>query len=129
MTHLVENWRRVTRRISFTTCLAGSFTDPVFCPTFAPSMATMGQKSSLPQPAPSVSLALMPDTGEHGSSCGRVGVDRTKCATGHERRHLLGDGHRHQNIFAATGKVGPWLVAERQGGERRDECSRSLLMR
>src|SRR5439155_2285442 len=41
-----ENWRRVARRISFTTCLAGSFTDPDFCPIFAPSMATMGQKSS-----------------------------------------------------------------------------------
>src|SRR6266404_4331375 len=52
-----ENWRRVARRISFTTCLAGSFTDPDFCPIFAPSMATMGQKSSLPQPAPSVSLS------------------------------------------------------------------------
>jgi hypothetical protein len=50
--------RRVARRISFTTCFAGSFTDPIF----APSMATMGQKSSLPQPAPSASLALMPDT-------------------------------------------------------------------
>src|SRR5262249_11306009 len=33
-----------------------SFTGPDFCPIFAPSMATMGQKSSLPQPAPSVSL-------------------------------------------------------------------------
>jgi hypothetical protein len=28
---------------------------PDFCPIFAPSMATMGQKSSLPQPALSVS--------------------------------------------------------------------------
>src|SRR6202030_225828 len=35
---------------------------PDFCPIFAPPMATMGQNSSLPQPAPSVSLALMPDT-------------------------------------------------------------------
>jgi hypothetical protein len=50
-----ENWRRVTRRISFTTCLAGSFTDPDFCAIFAPSMATMGQKSSLPQLTRSVS--------------------------------------------------------------------------
>jgi hypothetical protein len=57
-----ENWRRVTRRISFTTCLADSFTDPDFCPIFAPSMATMGQKSSLPQPAPSVSFAPVPDS-------------------------------------------------------------------
>jgi hypothetical protein len=56
-----ENWRRVARRISLTTCSAGSFTGPDFCPIFAPSMATMGQKSSLPQHAPSVSLALMPD--------------------------------------------------------------------
>src|SRR5262249_918894 len=56
-----ENWRRVARRISFTTCLAGSFTDPDFCPICAPSMATMGQKSSLTQPALSVSQVLMPD--------------------------------------------------------------------
>src|SRR5258707_10633856 len=56
-----ENWRRVTPRISFTTCPAGSFPGPDFCPICAPSMATMGQKSSLPQPAPSVSSALMPD--------------------------------------------------------------------
>ena len=46
---------RLARRISFTTCSAGSFTGPDFCPIFAPSMATMGQKSSLPQPACSVS--------------------------------------------------------------------------
>src|SRR5262249_8773021 len=32
------------------------------CPIFAPSMATMGQKSSLPQPPHSVSQALTPDT-------------------------------------------------------------------
>jgi hypothetical protein len=50
-----ENWRRVARRISLTTCSAGSFTGPNFCPIFAPSMATMGQKSSPPQPALSVS--------------------------------------------------------------------------
>jgi hypothetical protein len=42
----------VARRISLITCSAGSFTGPDFCPIFAPSMATMGQKSSLPQPAP-----------------------------------------------------------------------------
>jgi hypothetical protein len=42
-----ENCRRVARRISLTTCSAGSFTGPDFCPIFAPSMATMGQKSSL----------------------------------------------------------------------------------
>src|SRR5207253_7117749 len=57
-----ENWRRVTRRISFTTCSAGSFTGPDFCPICAPSMATMGQKSSLPQLTRSVSVVLTPDT-------------------------------------------------------------------
>src|SRR5436305_3216578 len=56
-----ENCRRVARRISFTSCSAGSFTGPDFCPIFAPSMATMGQKSPLPQLARSVSLVLMPD--------------------------------------------------------------------
>src|SRR6476660_9773281 len=56
-----ENCRRVARRIALITCSAGSFTGPDFCPIFAPSMATMGQKSSLPQLAPSVSQALMPD--------------------------------------------------------------------
>src|SRR5262249_36602496 len=47
-----ENCRRVARRICFTTCSAGSFTGLDFCPICAPSMATMGPKSSLPQPAP-----------------------------------------------------------------------------
>src|SRR5215475_7859296 len=56
-----ENCRRVARRISLTTCSAGFFTGPDFCPIFAPSMATMGQNSSLPQPALSVSQVLMPD--------------------------------------------------------------------
>src|SRR6266478_599203 len=42
--------------------LPGSFTGPDFCHICTPSMATMGQKSSLPQPAPSVSQVLMPDT-------------------------------------------------------------------
>src|SRR5437870_4236972 len=56
------NCRRVTRRISFTTCSAGFLTGPDFCPIFAPSMATMGQKSSLLQLSQSVSWALMPDT-------------------------------------------------------------------
>src|SRR5207249_5109597 len=55
------NCRRVTRRISFTTCSAGFLTGPDFCPIFAPSMATMGQKSSLLQLSQSVSWALMPD--------------------------------------------------------------------
>src|SRR5436190_3564715 len=57
-----ENCRRVARRISFTTCSAGSFTGPDFCPICAPSMATMGQKSSLPQLTRSVSVVLMPDS-------------------------------------------------------------------
>src|SRR6187401_1183847 len=57
-----ENCRRVARRIALITCSAGSFTGPDLCPIFAPSMATMGQKSSLPQLAPSVSQALMPDS-------------------------------------------------------------------
>src|SRR5437667_12384174 len=56
------NCRRVTRRISFTTCSAGFLTGPDFCPIFAPSMATMGQKSSLLQLSQSVSWALMPDS-------------------------------------------------------------------
>src|ERR1051325_3878282 len=60
-----ENWRRVARRISLTTCFAGSFTGPDFCPIFAPSMATMGQKSSLPQLSKSVSEALMPDNTQY----------------------------------------------------------------
>src|SRR5262245_50809647 len=75
-----ENWRRVTRRISFTTCFAGSFTDPDFGPIFAPSMATMGQKSSLPQPAPSVSLALMPDRAKDDQGPIAVAHDGTKPA-------------------------------------------------
>src|ERR1700682_5022573 len=48
-----ENCRRVARRMSFTTCSAGSFTGPDFCLIFAPSKATMSQKSSLLQPAKS----------------------------------------------------------------------------
>jgi hypothetical protein len=65
--HHSENCRRVARRISFTSCSAGFFTGPDFCPIFAPSMATMGQKSSLPQPALSVSQALMPDISDSRS--------------------------------------------------------------
>src|SRR3954470_24867563 len=57
-----ENCRRVARRIPFTTCSAGSFTGPDFCPICAPLMATMGQKSSLPQLTRSVSVVLMPDS-------------------------------------------------------------------
>ena len=53
--------RRVARRISFTTCSGGSFSGPDFCLIFAPSMATMSQKSSRPQPNQSVSRTLMPD--------------------------------------------------------------------
>jgi predicted TIM-barrel fold metal-dependent hydrolase len=39
-----ENCRRVARRISFTTCSAGSFTGPDFCPIFAPSIGYDGPK-------------------------------------------------------------------------------------
>jgi hypothetical protein len=57
-----ENYRRGERRISLITCSAGSFAGSDFCPICAPSMATMGQQSSLPQPAIFVSQALMPDS-------------------------------------------------------------------
>src|SRR3954470_7316540 len=59
--HSAETGRRVARRLPFTTCSAGSFTGPDFCPICAPSMATMGQKSSLPHLTRSVSVVLMPD--------------------------------------------------------------------
>jgi hypothetical protein len=36
----------------------------------------MGQKSSLPQPAPSVSLALMPDTPELVDTFAKLGRER-----------------------------------------------------
>jgi hypothetical protein len=42
-----ERERLTARRISFTTCSAGSFTGPDFGPICPPSMAPMGQKSSL----------------------------------------------------------------------------------
>src|SRR5215213_6588663 len=56
-----ENCRRVARRISLITCSADSFTGSDCCPIFAPLLATMGHQPSLPQPAASVSQALMPD--------------------------------------------------------------------
>src|SRR3954452_21142754 len=56
-----ENCRRVARRIPFTTCSAGSFTGPDFFSICAPFMATVGQKTSLPQLTRSVSVVLMPD--------------------------------------------------------------------
>ena len=37
-----ENCRRVARRICFTTCSAGSFGGPDFCPSFAPSIGYDG---------------------------------------------------------------------------------------
>src|SRR5262245_10196595 len=58
-----EKGRRVARRMVFSTCIAGSFTGPDFCLIFAPRKATMSQKSSLPQPAESVSRVLTADTG------------------------------------------------------------------
>ena len=51
--------------IVITCAMDASFTGLDFCPIFAPSMATMGQKSSLPQPALSVSQVLMPDSPPH----------------------------------------------------------------
>src|SRR3954447_21367764 len=57
-----ENWRRVARRISLMTCSAGSFTGSDCCPIFAPLLAMMGYQLSPPQPVPSVSQALTPDT-------------------------------------------------------------------
>jgi hypothetical protein len=45
----------VARRMSFTTCSAGSLAGPDFCFISAPRKATMNQKSSLPQSAESVS--------------------------------------------------------------------------
>src|SRR5262249_50904548 len=63
-----EKGRRVARRMVFSTCIAGSFTGPDFCLIFAPRKATMSQKSSLPQPAESVSRVLTADT------CGSEGT-------------------------------------------------------
>src|ERR1700720_3273209 len=57
-----ENFRRVMRRMSFTIFSAGSFTGPDFCLIFAPLKATMSQKTSLLQPAQSVSWVLTLDT-------------------------------------------------------------------
>src|SRR5262249_45909234 len=57
-----EKCRRVARRMVFSTCIAGSFTGPDFCLIFAPRKATMSQKSSLPQPAESVSRGLTADS-------------------------------------------------------------------
>src|SRR5437660_3354209 len=59
-----EKCRRVARRIFFTTSVAGSFSGTDFCLIFAPSRATMSQKSSLPQPAESVSRVLTADTSD-----------------------------------------------------------------
>src|SRR5690349_15488996 len=75
------NCRRVARRISFTTCSAGFLTGSDFCPIFAPSMATMGQKSSPSSTQPICLIgadaghlaAIMIDTDEHEKS------DREKC--------------------------------------------------
>src|SRR5262245_20084904 len=57
-----ENFRRVMRRISFTTFSAGSFTGPDFRLIFAPRKATMSQKSSFLQSVQSVSQALTSDS-------------------------------------------------------------------
>src|SRR3954454_15619393 len=60
-----ENWRRVARRISLMTCSAASFTASDCCPIFAPLLATMDYQPSPPQPVPSVSEALTPDSEGH----------------------------------------------------------------
>src|SRR5271169_2628755 len=59
-----EKCRRVARRMSFTTASAGSCAGPDFRLIFAPSKATMSQKSSLVQLTRSVSRSLTADTSE-----------------------------------------------------------------
>src|SRR5215218_1461479 len=78
-----ENWRRVARGISLMTCSAGSFTGSDCCPIFAPLLATMGYQPSLPQPAPSASQALTPDTDALPRNLTRcaLGLSRLQCPT------------------------------------------------
>jgi hypothetical protein len=65
---------------------AGSFTGSDCCPIFAPLLATMGHQPSLPQPAPSVSQALTPDTREfferHGHAAAAVLIEQSEIAAG-----------------------------------------------
>src|SRR5262245_18864777 len=91
-----ENFRRVMRRISFTTFSAGSFTGPDFRLIFAPRKATMSQKSSFLQSVQSVSQALTSDS-------------RAYC-----RRHDHVDGIRMMNadvidLYVRVG-IGTWVV-------------------
>src|SRR5439155_2623118 len=65
-----------------------------FCPIFAPSMATMGQKSSLLQLSQSVSWALMPDIG------GRLGFQKDEPFAG--RRHM-NEGLFRRDFLAGGG--------------------------
>src|SRR2546430_8197985 len=87
-----EKRRRVARRIFFTTSVAGSFSGTDFCLIFAPSRATMSQKSSLPQPAESVSRVLTADTRHPNDH-----------AQGPEGR---GQGHREGLVLPRHGKTG-----------------------
>jgi hypothetical protein len=52
---------RVARRMVFTSRSGGELPVTDFCLICAPRRATMSQKSSLPQLAKSVSMALIPD--------------------------------------------------------------------
>src|SRR5205823_2277268 len=92
----------VTRRISFTTCSAGFLTGPDFCPIFAPSMATMGQKSSLLQLSQSVSWALMPDMQlkQAHAAAGVLDDDEIDLPLRHEREDLL--AHLHDRPVPAA---------------------------
>src|SRR5258708_3902939 len=55
---------RVARRMVFTSRSDGELPVTDFCLICAPRRATMSQKSSLPQLAKSVSMALIPDTAD-----------------------------------------------------------------
>src|SRR3954470_3270759 len=105
-----ENCRRVARRISFTTCSAGSFTDPDFCPICAPSMATMGQKSSLPQLTRSVSVVLMPDMlDKRGAALHPVAVVAIKHAAEVADFGVMDMAAHHSVEVTAAGRIGQRL--------------------
>jgi hypothetical protein len=57
-----EKWRRVSRRMSFTTRSAGAFAGTDFCLICAPERAKMNQKLSLQKTPRFVPWALTPDT-------------------------------------------------------------------
>src|SRR5207248_11387226 len=83
-----EKCRRVARRMVFSTCVAGSFTGPDFCLIFAPRKATMSQKSSLPQPAESISRVLTADSldAHTATAMAMTGKDRPEDITPEERQ-------------------------------------------